>query len=229
MNYNSPQLLDQLAAAYALGSMRGRARARFERLCETLPAVRAARHSWEDRLLPLAIAVPKVAPSSILWSSIRSRVQLDAGVPTRGGARAGSWRWAVAAAIVTITLLIGRFTIWNEPSWQVMSTLAQANSAPMWQVERTADFSRLMMRAQGTLNPPPGRSYELWVIPAAGGTPVSLGLLPTSGNLDRAMNDNQRRLLQTAMTVAVTVEVAGGSPNGLPTGTPIIAAPITTA
>jgi anti-sigma-K factor RskA len=66
MNYNRPELLDRLAAEYVLGTLRGRALGRFERLVRELPAARAAVQAWEQRLATLATSVP---PD---WSRARS-------------------------------------------------------------------------------------------------------------------------------------------------------------
>jgi anti-sigma-K factor RskA len=68
------------------------------------------------------------------------------------------------------------------------------------------------------------QSYELWVLPKGGGNPVSLGLLPREGRLERELSSAQRALLLAAGQVAVSVEPAGGSPTGLPTGPVVIVA-----
>jgi len=51
MRYEAPDLLDQLAGQYVLGTLRGRARRRFERVIENNPAARAAVQRWEDRFV----------------------------------------------------------------------------------------------------------------------------------------------------------------------------------
>ena len=66
-----------------------------------------------------------------------------------------------------------------------------------------------------------GRSYELWALPRGGGAPVSLGLLPAAGSAERPLSERQRTALLAADKVAVSVEPAGGSPTGSPTG-PIV-------
>ena len=58
------------------------------------------------------------------------------------------------------------------------------------------------------------------------GNPVSLGLMPLRGDAERALTPRQRELLLSAMNVAVSLEPAGGSPTGLPTGPVVIVAPI---
>jgi anti-sigma-K factor RskA len=224
MNYSRPELLNELAAAHVVGSLRGRARARFERLCRDDAAARSTRRGWEDRLLPLVLVLDPVAPSPLVWSSIRTRLDGPAQAskaPQRG------WRWIAAAAVVIVALLVGRLTLWPSTQWQPMATLAQANAAPMWQVQRTPDSGELRVRTIGPAAAPAGRSYELWVIPAAGGNPVSLGLLPAQGDLTRVLTVAQRELVRTAMNIAVSVEPAGGSPTGAPTGPVIIVAMIT--
>jgi anti-sigma-K factor RskA len=224
MNYSRPELLDQLAAAYAAGSLRGRARARFERLCRDDASAGRARRGWEERLLPLALMLDPVAPSSLVWSSIRMRIDSSSTGPAVKAPRQ-RWRWLAAAAVVLLALLVGRLTL-RSTQWQPVATLAQANAAPMWQVQRSADSGELRLRTLGPATAPAGSSYELWVIPAAGGNPVSLGLLPAQGDLIRVLSAVQRDLVRTAMNIAVSVEPAGGSPTGTPTGPVIIVAPV---
>jgi anti-sigma-K factor RskA len=225
MNYEQPERLDALAAEYALGSMRGRARAHFDRLCARLPAARFARQRWEDRLLPLALGMAVVAPGPDSWAAIQRRLAQSSEEPPVQRSRMSAWRWAAAAAIVVIALVVGRFTL-QQPEWQLVADIAPANAATQWRVQRTADARRLTIQTLKMVSHAPSTSFELWVLPAGGGTPVSLGVIPESGSLERRLTEAQRALLLTAVNLAVTVEPAGGSPNGLPSGPPIIVAPI---
>jgi anti-sigma-K factor RskA len=59
---------------------------------------------------------------------------------------------------------------------------------------------------------------ELWLID--NGTPVSLGLLPESGQRSLSPSPDLRARLMTA-DLAVSIEPRGGAPEGQPTG-PII-------
>ncbi len=53
MRYDSPELREQLAAQYVLGTMPVRARRRFERLITADPALARMVGDWADRLAPL--------------------------------------------------------------------------------------------------------------------------------------------------------------------------------
>jgi len=221
MNYARPELLQRLAAAYVVGALGTRARRRFERLCDEYPEVRAARHGWEDRLLPLALGLPRVQPSPETWVALRARL-----FPAAQSTRSRWWPAAAAAGLLGVALLLGRFTIWGPPSFQQMAALAEANASPLWEVERTADFGQISIRTVGNVVLEGDRNYELWILPGGGQNPVSLGLLPRSGTLQRELTAAQRTLLASAAQVAVSIEPAGGSPTGLPTGPVVIVAPI---
>ena len=136
------------------------------------------------------------------------------------------WQGALAASLLIGAVITARFTLWNEPTWQPLAVLAQANQAPLWRLERSADTNQIHIRTVGAVTLPAGQSYELWILPPGDGHPVSLGLLPRSGVLGRSLTPTQRSLLLAANKVAVSIEPAEGSPTGLPTGPVVIVAVI---
>jgi anti-sigma-K factor RskA len=231
MNYNRPELLDRLAAEYVLGLLRYRARARFERLCAELPAALTARQRWEERLLPLSLALAPVTPDAARWPQIERAIAAmnGGGAAPRAAARSAARRWwpvALAASLIGVALLVGRLTYWSEPTWQPIAVLAPANAAPLWRLERSADGAQINIRALGPIALSAAHSYELWILPSGAGNPVSLGLMPRQGKVERRLTPAQRALLAAARQVAVSLEPAGGSPTGQPTGPVVIVASV---
>jgi anti-sigma-K factor RskA len=75
MNYRGKtELQERLAAEYVLGTLRGRARQRFQAWMREDAALRRAVVEWEERLTPLATAVDPVQPPRRVWRSIESRI-----------------------------------------------------------------------------------------------------------------------------------------------------------
>ena len=70
-----PDLLDRLAASYALGTLRGGARRRFEALAREHATVRAAALVWQTRWSGLTELQPQVAPSPAVWTRIDNLVR----------------------------------------------------------------------------------------------------------------------------------------------------------
>ena len=73
----NPSLIEQLAASYALGTLRGGARRRFETLARTHVSVRAAALIWQGRLESMAELQPHIAPSPAVWTRIENLVNAD--------------------------------------------------------------------------------------------------------------------------------------------------------
>jgi anti-sigma-K factor RskA len=71
---NKPELQDRLAAEYVLGTLRGRARLRFQSWLRDDAALRHIVAEWEQRLAPLAAGVTEVAPPGRVWQTIQARI-----------------------------------------------------------------------------------------------------------------------------------------------------------
>jgi quercetin dioxygenase-like cupin family protein len=82
MKYDDPDLQDMLAAEYALGTLTGAARRRFERLMAADPALGRLVEAWEQRLNALGGALPPVEPPPGLKLAIERRI---ADEPIQGG------------------------------------------------------------------------------------------------------------------------------------------------
>ncbi len=80
---DKPQLLDQLAASYALGTLRGPARRRFETLARESATVRASALIWQERLASMTELQPGEAPSPNVWKRIENLVAAQQQTPAK--------------------------------------------------------------------------------------------------------------------------------------------------
>jgi anti-sigma-K factor RskA len=218
-----PELIDRLAAEYALGTLRGRPRERFQRWMATMPVAAAAVRAWEDRLVGLVAGTTPIQPAPRAWRELELRLGLRT-------ARSPWWRrgslqsLAAAIAVLGVALLITMLA--REPSvqWQPVATLATENAPrPAWRIEVSLDGALLRAVPVQPLPAGPAQSYELWALPQTG-NPVSLGVLPREDATSIELTDMQRLALAAAANLAVSREPAGGSPTGLPTGDVVIVA-----
>lgn len=230
MRYHQPQLLQRLAAEYVLGTLIGRARRRFERLMTDSYQVRAAVWSWEQRLSPLAHAAGSVQPHPRVWRAVQART--SSRVPTPSWyERLNLWRGlslaATAAALVLGVMLTLRLTTVATP--QYVAVFNNEQSQPLWVVRADMDRGRVEIKSINAAAPAAINSYELWLLLPGGAAPRSMGLLPTgSTTMDVEIPAELRSLLASAQGMAVSLEPAGGSPTGSPTGPVVYQAAIVT-
>ena len=101
MDYGRGPLADALAAQYVAGTLRGRARRRFEALLAGHPALRAAVRDWQQRLMPLTAVVEPEAPPPAVWQRIEGQlwpVAAAPAAPARWWERLALWRGLSALA-----------------------------------------------------------------------------------------------------------------------------------
>lgn len=104
----NPALMEQLAASYALGTLRGGARRRFETLARLDPAVRAAALIWQSRMASVAELQPEIAPSAAVWKRIENLVDGQKQASALQAARNESQNAAAAN-----TSWWGRLNVWR--------------------------------------------------------------------------------------------------------------------
>jgi anti-sigma-K factor RskA len=232
MDYSRSELADRLAAEFVLGTLQGPARRRMQTLLPAHPVLQAAVRRWEERLQPLAERIDPVVPSARVWQALDQRLFAEqarsVAAPSRAATapswwqRLGLWQGAAVAgfvASVSLSLLLNREAPPAQPPIViVLSANPEAASAmnASFVASLTADGSALVLKPVQVPAVDSARALELWAVPAQG-APRSLGLVSasTGTTLQRA------HLLRGTAAFAVSLEPAGGSPTGAPTG-PIV-------
>ncbi len=105
------------------------------------------------------------------------------------------------------------------PDLHPIARLAAQNATEAaWDLSADDDLRHIRARAGAGATAQAGKSYELWALPDSGAAPVSLGVIPAVGEIDRELTAAQRAALRGASKVAVSLEPQGGSTTGAPTG-----------
>ncbi len=231
MRYRNPQLRDKLAAEYVLGTLRGRARARFEALMRYDPPLRSLVTDWEDRLAPMAGAGTDIAPPARLWNALSQRIAGEARKPRwreslalwRGLAATGA-AFALVLAIVAgagpqAELPMSMVAVMNDTQGQPAMTV----SWPSMQAVRDPYIRIKVTQKHPTMAP--GTTWELWMLPPGEGEPVSLGLITTDVDQVMKLTPEQAARIESAWGIAMSIEPSGGSPIGKPTGPVVMKGP----
>jgi anti-sigma-K factor RskA len=218
MNLRRPERADALAGEYVLGTLRGRARARFERGVRSDRALADAVQRWEERLVPLSEALPPVEPPERVWRAIEARIGARA-------ARAGFWTslgWWRGLALASLAAVVALSILLFKPAAErtegaVVAVLAgsDAKAALVASADRFGRY--LTIKAISRIDVPADRSLQLWMLPS-GGNPQSLGVFDSTTVARVTLSAPADEALRNIPALAVSLEPRGGSPTGLPTG-----------
>jgi anti-sigma-K factor RskA len=186
------------------------------------PRVALRLEHWRT-MAPRYTPMIEAVPSHDVWK----RLERDLGLSryrTRWYRRLGLWQalaaGVTAALVAAIALQFGT-PVAPEPQSVTIAQLEGKADAARVTAAVTTDRNVLQLKPARPVLAGPAQSYELWLIPAEGGAPLSLAVL---GSLDARVPVAPQyvsRLVRGAK-LAISVEPAGGSPTGAPTG-PVIA------
>ncbi|MET0981847.1 MAG: anti-sigma factor [Telluria sp.] len=215
---NEP-LRERLASEYVLGTLRGRARRRFEGLMHDDAALRRTVREWNERLGAMAEFVPAVRPRARVWRAIEARLALRPAAPLWQFWRHGSlalWRTlgiassGLAALLVTVLLVTVLHERPGAPLVSDVASLTDEQARPALVV--TADRGRALMTVKVVASVPltAQQALQLWAVPRQG-KPRSLGVLGASRELVLPLPADG--IGADVAALAVSLEPKGGSPN----------------
>ena len=242
MNYRDPRTREALAAEYVLGTLHGAARTRFEKLLREDRALRDAVDRWQEELYPAFLdALPERRPPARVWQAIAARTGPAPARPSSSVERTANWAlkrhlqfwrgWAAvaSAAALALAVYVGIDLMRMQPPLTVdyVAVVNDGEQQPAWLVEVDADYRRVNVQALRQQPLPADRSFELWLLPEQGQNPISVGLVPAQGETVLTLTPELRERLATAAGLAVSLEPAGGSPTGQPTGPVLYQGPLT--
>ncbi|MGH8402829.1 MAG: anti-sigma factor [Gammaproteobacteria bacterium] len=232
MKYDNQNLRELLAGEYVLGLLRGGARRRFERLLIEDARLRAEVVAWEEKFAAWNRSLKPLPPRNAVWWKLESRLQAGerAKRKTAGSpALKGIWNGAavIAAAIVLgVGIFIGRSLVTTQPAApSYLAVMSSAKGQPLWLITVHPKTRRIDMKALANNVPPPGKSYELWMLPGSG-KPVAMGLMNSEGLASASVSPQVIAALANAKGLAISVEPYGGSPTGQPTGPVVYVGPL---
>lgn len=223
----SREAVDQLAAAYVLGTLSGPARRRFEAVSRERPGVRAAVEDWEGRLHPMAQRLAPLAPAPGLWKRIEQQAYGGPAAAPKAESRFAAW-WrqllgpvpagALAMGLVLGTLLPGVLgpMLRDEPTDTALpasyvGVLATASGATGLIVSSLRQGTQLDVKAVQAVAVPAGQTLYLWALDAAG-KPRAIGPLPSGGFVKVRLPQPSELLFADAKELAVSLETIGATP-----------------
>lgn len=217
--HQSEKAVEQLAAAYALGTLAGPARRRFESAMRVHLHLAQAVAAWDARLQPMAQRLEPIAPSPALWTRIEHRL-------FKASEKVAFWRrwWSpMPAAALAIGVLMGAVLppLWRAPTSvdesapqlppSYVGVLATADGQPGMIVSSLRRATTVDLKQMIQVPVPAGQTLFMWTLDAAGvATPV--GPISQGPFVRAPLPKPAEDLFLQAVELGVTLEASGSTP-----------------
>ncbi len=233
--YQNPELFEQLAIEYAVGSMQGRAKKRFEALMETHFYLRAVVDAYENKFASLVELLPDAQPSNQVWKNIDAHIQAT----TPQEEKTPWWKtaffkqsfgMAAMAVIVSAVLLLNPMTITPEATATAYSAVLESNSHDAMAVTKIqkSDMT-LSVDIMKKVNVPDNMELTLWCHPKDGGMPMKMGTVSKSGKTNIKISKKEWREMKNVGSLAISIEHKGENTAKEPTGKILLQGQLSTA
>jgi anti-sigma-K factor RskA len=224
---SDPETDDLVAGEYVLGLLEGPVLAEFERRLAGDRALAAVVARWRGHFSALDATAAPMPASAALWQKIETSVGRR-GVADeaprfreRVWSSLGFWRgasFAGAAASALLAVALGLMAGRATPRPIIIAVMQTGEASPGAIVQAFADGSLTIVPLKD-FDVPAGFTMQLWTLWDKQKGPVSVGLIDRthSARFERADLPQQNDQIYE-----ITLEQAGGSPTGRPTGTVLV-------
>lgn len=220
---------DAIAAEYVLGVLSLEERQAAALRADRDPTFARLIDAWEVRLSPLAAGYAEAEVPASVKAAIDRRL-FETGTAQQRRDKTNLWSslafWRGLAAAAVVALMVALFAPYaGAPVTTPQAGLVASLSADGSDIRYVAvydggrDEVRLSRLAGEKAE---GKDFELWLIEGKS-APISVGVIPAGATARLVPPAAVRGKLAQGAILAISLEPAGGSPTGQPTG-PVVAA-----
>lgn len=201
--YQNPVIFEPLAFSYAMGTLQGRARRRFEKLMEQHFFLRAVTQAYQNQLRHLDELLPEIAPSPIVWERISQHLNLKSSLTkprhiqtNSDQATASFWRrfwhpwlpWSISGVSFLVTAVLFSLFLQHQSTLSSPNTYFVAMRPYIQEQEQPAVATAHVNVSQRQINfklpldlaPQPDQMATLWCTHKdPNRPPIRLGVLQT--------------------------------------------------
>jgi len=218
-----PREPDTMAAEYVLGLLEGDAKGEAERRLASDAGFAREVERWRTRFAEFDDATEPGEAGNALWQRIETAVTA-APPPT-----ARRWTWSrlwgdigvlraatIGASLAVVMLAVGLGVAIRQARLQPALIAVLVDGDRTGAVVHAFADGRVVLLPLASMNVPSGRALQVWTLPSRERGPVSVGLMDRARTLELQLSDLPRP--GPDQLFEITLEPAGGSPTGRPTG-----------
>ncbi len=228
----NPELLEQIAAAYVLGTLTTLERERCAQLIREHPDLEQRVRAWENRLLPLASGVPPVAPSAQVWKSLEAHINPPTATAPKVPSKSARINFGLlqgAMSLVFGVVLGAAVVMWGKrsetlPESYVAVLAATANAPPALHASAMRKESTLFVKMIEPLEVKFGQMLVLWAL-QKNAPPHRIGIVQSSGKSRIALSNPADIVFKNVTTLAISSERADAATITGPSGDYVLKGP----
>lgn len=220
--YKNPDIFEPLAMAYALGTLHGKARLRFEQLMARHLYIRATVQAYQQKLTGLAELVPPQVVHARVWQGIEQQLNLKAARPSFWSRFQNQLTWAVPSLAAIVAAVLTSFFL-NQPSKPqayvaALKSTQQQNQLVLAMAKYDEMTISLDMMDQNLAKEHEGMVPTLWCISKKKDEPpMRMGTLEPAKQ-EIALNAKMWKGLEGASDFAISLEPSSAGSQAQPQG-----------
>lgn len=217
--YQNPEIFEQLAIEYAVGSLHGRARKRFEVLMDTHFYLQAVVDAYENKFAHLVELLPDTQPSKQVWNNIEAHISDNNTASLKQTVKSGSqvatswWRTAffkqgfglaAMALVIAAALFLNPMTITPTVYSAVLET--PTHEAVAITKIKKSDM-KLSIELMKKVDVADDMVLSLWCHPKdKGGKPMKMGTISKQGKTMITISKDEWQNLKNVGMLTIHVE-----------------------
>ena len=212
LRYQDPELQDLLASNYVMGTLRGAARKRMEKLMLQNQGLRERVKQWENKMQPLHLNTPEIAPKKSTWDSIASAIGGAADPMLASLKKKLNFYKYFSGFAVSCALALAVMVLSPAPQTPAainyVAVMKDDSARPTMVVTLTKAGRVLALDMLEKPQVETHQSLQLWAVSKVDGSISSLGEISVEKHIEKSLSKPQWGLISDAEYLLVSLETS---------------------